>query len=116
MYKAFRVGFRFYTPRLKTTSCQSVSVWTSRWGNNDFNAYAYSPSSIREYCGNPGSNARRFYAIFDMYYTTSSSRYPYQWPNFGGSDTYDFTFTFSSISGDVANYANYMWVSASLTW
>ncbi len=113
-YKVYRMGFRFYTPRLKTTTCSSVSVWTSRWGWNNFNGYANSPSSFVVSCGNAGANTRRFYAIFDMYYTPSSTTYPYQWPDFGGSDTYEFTFTFSSVSGDVGTYPNYLWVSASM--
>jgi len=116
LHKAFRMGFRFYTPRLTTTSCQSVSVWTSRWGWNNFNGNSYSPGSFGVYCGNGGSNTRRFYAIFDMYYTSSSSRYPYQWPNLSNGDTYEFTFTFSSVSGDATNYPNYLWVSASMLW
>lgn len=86
--QVFRMGFRFYTPRLKTTSCSSVSVWTNRWGWNNFNGNAYSPGSFGVYCGNAGSNTRRFYAIFDMYYTTSATRNSDQWPSFGGSDTY----------------------------
>ena len=87
-YKAYRMGFRFYTPRLLTTSCSSVSVHTSRWGWNNFNGNAYSPGSFGVYCGNAGTNSRRFYAIFDMWYTTSQSRYPYQWPNMANGDTY----------------------------
>lgn len=116
MYKVYRMGFRFYTPRLMTTSCQSVSVWTSRWSWNNFNGNAYSPGSFGVYCGNAGTNTRRFYAIFDMWYTTSQSRYPYQWPNFGNGDTYEFTFTFSSVGGDNQNYPGYLWVSASMVW
>ena len=115
-YKVFRMGFRFYTPRLKTTTCSSVSVWTSRWGWNNFNGNAYSPGSFGVYCGNAGSNSRRFYAIFDMYYTTSSSRYPYQWPNYSNGDTYEFTFNFNTVSGHHNNYPGYLWVSASMQW
>ena len=115
-YKVFRMGFRFYTPRLKTTTCSSVSVWTSRWGWNNFNGNAYSPGSFGVYCGNAGSNSRRFYAIFDMYFTTSHSRYPYQWPNYSNGDTYEFTFNFNSVSGHHNNYPGYLWVSASMLW
>lgn len=113
-YKAYRMGFRFYTPRLMTTSCSGVSVWSSRWGTNNFNGNSRSPGSFSVNCGNAGSNTRRFYAIFYMWYTTTSDTYPYQWPSYSGGDTYEFTFTFSSVTGDVTNYPNYLWVSASL--
>ena len=92
--QVFRMGFRFYTPRLISSSCSGVSVSTSRWGNLPFSGYASSPGNIASYCGTSG---RRFYAIFDMYYTTTNSQNHNQWPSFGGSDTYDFTFTFSSV-------------------
>jgi hypothetical protein len=113
-YKAYRTGFRFYTPRLMTTSCSSVSVWTSRWGTNNFNGNSASPGSFSVTCGNGGTNSRRFYAIFYMWYTTSADTYPYQWPNFSNGDTYEFTFTFSSVTNDGTNYPNYLWVSASM--
>ena len=115
-HKVFRMGFRFYTPRLKTTSCSSVSVWTSRWGWNNFNGNAYNPGAFGVYCGNAGTNSRRFYAIFDMWFTTSHSRYPYQWPNYSNGDTYEFTFTFSSVTGDNVNYPSYLFASASMLW
>jgi hypothetical protein len=118
LYKVFRMGFRFYTPRLTTTTCTGVSVYTSRWGWNNFNSYSQSPGSFGVYCGNGGSNSRRFYAIFDMWYTKNSDHYPYQWPKLEATtDTYEFTFTFSSVAGDpVSNYPNYAWVSASMLW
>jgi len=116
-YKVFRMGFRFYTPRLLPGTCSSVSVYTSRWGWNNFNGNSYSPGSFSVNCGNGGTNSRKFYAIFDMWYTTTQSRYPYQWPDYSNGDTYDFTFTFSSVSGAaVTDYPNYLWVSASMLW
>jgi hypothetical protein len=98
-------------------SCTGVTVNT-RWGNNNFNGNANSPGSFGVYCGNGGSGSRRFYAVFDMWYTTSQSRYPYQWPdNTNTVNQYDFTFTFSSVSGAaVTDYPNYLWVSASMLW
>lgn len=111
--QVWRMGFRFYTPRLTVDSCSSISVYTSRWGTLPFSSAA-SPGSISSYCGTGGTGSRRFYAIFDMYYTTSSSRNSDQWPSFSNGDTYEFTFTFSSVGGDRGNYPNYLWVSASM--
>ena len=112
--QVFRMGFRFYTPRLISTSCSSVSVWTSRWGTFPFSGSASSPGSSSSHCGNAGTNTRRFYAIFYMYYTTSNSQVSNQWPSFSGGDTYEFTFTFSSISSDGGSYIQYLWVTASM--
>ena len=118
-HKVFRMGFRFYAPRLILTGCTGVSVWTSRWGWNNFNGNAASPGSFGVHCGNglSSGSSRRFYAFFDMYYTISYSTYPNQWPNYSNGDTYDFTFTFSSVTGAaVTDYPNYLWVSASMLW
>jgi hypothetical protein len=112
--QVYRMIFRFYTPRLIFGSCSGASVWTSRWGWNNFNGYAYDPGSFSVTCGSSG---RRFYVAFDMYNSWSQSRYPAQWPDFSNGDTYDFTINFSSVGGWAATGTpNNLWVSASMVW
>ncbi len=83
--QVFRVGFRFYLPRLWTTTCVSVSMYSSSWDNwFPFSGDAWYPGSSNKYCGNGGAGTQRIYAIFDMYATPSSTNELNQWPTFSG--------------------------------
>ena len=114
-YQSFRVGFRFYTPRLLPGSCSSVSTWTNRWGWTPFSGSARNPGAISMTCGTGGSGSRRFYVIYRMFFEANYDTWPYQWPNYYPGDYFDFYFTFSSVGGDVS-FPNSLWVSASWLW
>jgi hypothetical protein len=110
---AYRMGFRFYSPRLVPSTCSGITVTTSRWGAIGFSGYARSPGSIAASCGTGGS--RKFFAIVNMYYLQGSTDWPKQWPPYHPNDYFDFTFTFSSVGGDVS-FANALWISATWIW
>ena len=90
--KGLQDGFQVLPPTSRHHMLQYERL-DSRWGWNNFNRNAYSPGSFGVYCSNAGSNSRKFNAIVDMYYTTSSSR-----PNYSNGDSYEFTFYFNSVS------------------
>lgn len=113
--QVFRVGFRFYLPRLWTTTCNSVDMYSSSWNNwFPFLGSAWYPYSSSKYCGNAGSSTQRIYAIFYLWAEPGSTNNLNQWPTFSGYENYQFRFNFGSITGDVSNYPNSVWVTASM--
>ena len=82
---AFRVGFRFYTQRLTTTSCSSVSL---RINGYPLSNWASDNSAISYTCGNGGTNSRKFFALVYMNRQPSTTTHPYQWPNYYLGTTY----------------------------
>ena len=115
MDQAFRVGFRFYTPRLLPGTCSSVTVWTNRWGWTPFSGNAANTGVISPVCGTGGSGSRKFYVVLRMFYKSGSSSWPRQWPDFYSGDYFDFNLNFNTIGGDVS-FPNSLWVSASWVW
>ncbi len=93
-YHTYRMGFRFYATRLQASgqSCNSVSVYSSRYGSSPIGSYSA--------CG---TGDRMFFVVWYMY---SNSYYQYEWRNWYVNDYYEFTFNFNSIGQDTNIYAN----------
>lgn len=51
-----------------------------------------------------GATNRHFWAIYDFYSQTNYDN-SYGWPTWYAGEYYDFTFRFSSMTGDVSNDA-----------
>lgn len=95
----YRMVFRFYAERLSFSGCSSVSFTSNRYSSNH-----------RALSG-CGSSGRYFWADYSYY----SNNY-IEWPYWYGGDYYDFTFSFSSITGDVSNDPNYLFISSTINW
>jgi len=105
----FRLGFRFYTPRLQVGSCSSVSATFNGGSNTN---YWCQQGSCSATCRSDG---RRFYANFHMYRNAVSQS---QWPYWSSGQYYDFTFTFSSVTEDTDSltFANHIFITGALVW
>lgn len=95
----YAMDFRFYMERLTFSGCQSVSFWHSYYGT-------FSRSFAG--CGGVGRHMWTLYS----YYTNGG----FDWPYWHGGYYIDFTFNFNSITGDVSNNANQLFVSTTITW
>ena len=91
--------FRFYVERLSFGTITNVGFCSNRYGCNFRSLTGY------------GTSGKHFWAIYDYY----SNNY-IEWPYWYGGDYYDFYFTFTSISGDVSNDANQLFVSTTINW
>ena len=88
--QTFRLGFRFYVPRLTFGTMTGVSISSSE--NNS------PPWCLRGDCSTSyGADDRRFYVNFYMY---KKVEWQNQWRTWNANQYYDFTFTFSSIGDD----------------
>jgi hypothetical protein len=102
----FRMGFRFYVSRLQVGTCSSVTVASSRYGT----PYCQSGGTCSATCY---KGDRMFAGIF---YNYRNAYYQSGWPFWYNGDWYDFTFTFSSVTSDVSNYANEVFVQGTLVY
>ena len=91
--------FRFYTERLNFSGCQGVSFTSNRYSAN-----------FKSLSGCYGTD-RYFYTYYNFYSTGGNS-----WPYWYANDYFDFTFTFSSITGDVSNNPNFLFITSSINW
>lgn len=98
-YNVFSMIFRFYVERLSFNACQSVTFWNSRHGSFSRSLYQCSQSG------------KHFWAWYSYYVNGG-----FDWPYWYGGDYYDFTFTFSSITGDISNDANQLYISTTINW
>jgi hypothetical protein len=56
--KVYRMSFRFWTPRITTTTCTALSMYSSRWLSwFPFTGNAWYSGSSSQYCGNGGTNS-----------------------------------------------------------
>lgn len=97
LQNVFRMTFRFYTERLTPSGCNGVTIQSNRYGTNF--------RSLNDY----GTYSRHFYATYS--YLTNGNMY---WPYWYANEYLDFTFSFSSVSGDVNNGADQMFVTATV--
>ena len=100
------MGFRFYTERLQVGSCSSVSIASSRYSSPWCNSGG--TCTVNCYTGD-----RMFAAIFYNYVNALNQN---EWPYWYSGDYYDLTFTFSSVTQDVSNYANEVFAQGTLTY
>jgi len=100
------MGFRFYTPRLTVSGCNSVSV-THSAGHNP--AWCVQGSCTTT-CG---TGDRMFYVNFYMYRQAANM---YQWRYWNSGEYYDLTFNFNSVGDDANTDPDHIFVTASLVW
>ena len=95
----YQMTFRFYTERLNFSGCQGVSFTSNRYSAN-----------FKSLSGCYGTD--RYFHTYYNFYSTGGNSWPYWYAN----DYFDFTFTFSSITGDVSNNPNFLFITSSINW
>ena len=101
----YRMVFRFYAERLSFSGCNSgsVNMYNSRHGSN-----------FRTFSG-CDTSGRHFWLTYDYWSTPSYSVNP-SWPTWYGGDYFDFTVSFSSISGDSTNDPAQLYISTTINY
>lgn len=90
--------FRFYVERLSFSSCNDVSFTSNRYSSNYYGETSCDATS------------KHFWVHYDL--RSASNNHWYYW--YAG-DYYDFTFSFSSVTGDLVNPSQ-LFVSTTVEW
>ena len=105
--ETYRMGFRFYTPRLTYSGISNTVSVVHRYG--------YNPSwCVSGSCSiTCGTGDRMFYCNFYMMRNVETQN---QWRYWNSGDYYDMTFSFSSIGEDSTSNYDHVFITASLIW